>query len=352
MAVTIDSAKERLLKSAKNEFRDAGYSLSDNDLNSSSFDFIAKKNPSYIHEKPIKIIIRVLSELDLFKKHSSTELQLITHLIQGKPLLIAKFANGKKISYATLYRRHNVPAVSLQTLRMFLKKRVPKNTFTVTKFAYRGGIYVSLSSDRFLERRSQLKQNISFLAEKIGVSRQTLYRYEKGTSFPKEGSYTKLTNIMGDDLDQPIDIFEESNQLSVSSFENFSKPRSQLQKEVTSYLQEKDLQIVWFRSEPFDGLSIDEQITDINDNDLRNVESIITGVSSTDDLKDHDRIILLNKLSQFLGKRAIWFDDGEETSETHAYKNSGLFTVLSISELERMGNDEFTKFIKQKKGSC
>ena len=161
MAVTIDSEKKKLLRSTKIEFRDAGYSLSDNELNSASFDFIAKKNPSQKHEKPLKIIIRVLSELDLFKKHSSIELQLITRLIQGKPLLIAKYANGKRISFATLYRRHNVPAVSLQTLRMFLKKKMSKNSFTVTKFAHRGGIYVNLSSDRFLQRRSQLKQNIS-----------------------------------------------------------------------------------------------------------------------------------------------------------------------------------------------
>ena len=350
MAATIDSEKEKLLRSTKIEFRDAGYSLSDNDLNSSSFDFIAKKESAQIHEKPIKIIIRVLSELDLFKKHSSIELQLITQLIQGNPLLIAKFANGKTISYATLYRRHNVPAISLPTLRMFLKKSPSKKSFNVTKFAYRGGIYVNLSSDRFLKRRSQLEQNIRFLADKIGVSRQTLYRYEKGISSPKEDSYNRLINIMGDDLDQPIDIFEDSNQLSPTTFGRFCKPRSQLQKEVNNYLQEKDLHIVWFKAEPFDGLSIDEQITDINEKELQNIDSIITGVSSTDELKDHDRIILLNKLSQFLGRRAIWFDDGEKISETRIHKKFGLFTVLSISELERMGNEEFYELIKKKKG--
>jgi predicted transcriptional regulator len=346
MASSVDMSREELLNCTKDKFRGAGYSLSDEEIYSPSFDFIAKKPNLLLPAKPIKILIRVIAELDLFKKQRSLELQLIAKLIQGNPLLIAEFASGKRIRFSTLYRRHNVPAISLQTLHLFLMNESIDQT-NITKYAHRGGIYVNLSTRRFIERRKKLELDIRKLSEKIGISRQSLYNYEKGISSPKIESYSRIMNVMGDDLEHQIEIFKQKDdQIDFSTFKTHYKPRSQLQKEISGYLEEKDVEVLWFRSEPFDGLSVDDTQSTKEKQNLKPANSIITGVSSTDGEKNINRQQLLNKLSQFLGKRAIWFDEKELDIDTQTFKGTKLFTVLSISELERMGHEEFLHFLK------
>ena len=74
--------------------------------------------------------------------------------------------------------------------------------------------------------------------------------------------------------------------------------------------------------------------------------SIITGVTSENEEKDKDRLSLLNKLSYFLGKKGIWFEDEETGNKSSSIKTTDFFTILSISDLERMGNEELLKFLK------
>ena len=349
MSVKEDTHRNELLNSTKLEFRNAGYTLSDNDISSSSFDFIVKKKEIQTPLIPKKMIIRVLAELDLFKRHTSQELQLIAKLIQGKPLLIAKFSTGKRIKPATLYRRHNVPAISLQTLKSFLQDELSKKSPQITKLTKRGGIFVNLSTSRFVERRKQLELDISLLAEKIGVSRQSLYKYERGKSSPKLDSYARIFEIMGIDLEQPINIFEKPKKSTDDldfTIKELCKPKSQRQKEITGYLQEKEIQILWLRQEPVDGIIVNEQREIIDKSEINPGTTIITGVSSTNEEKDHDRLLLLNKLARFLGKKAIWFEDEESDKESKFIKTTDFFTILTISDLEHMGNEELLKSLK------
>lgn len=348
MALKTNYPKDDLLHHAKSEFLDAGYSLSDDKISSSSFDFIAKKASTVYPERPIKIITRVLAELDLFKKQASIELQLIANLIRGKPLLIAQFATGKKVKNATLYRRHNVPAISIQTLQLFLKEfSLAANTFNITRYAQRGGIYVNLSKERFIERRKRLELDIQNLADKIGISRQSLYKYERGLSSPKLDSYQRIKKIMGDNLDHPLDLFTETNKnLETSSYKDMCSPKSQLQKEVAGYLYEKDIEVLWFKSEPFDGISLSETQDDTDNRVINPENTIITGVSSIDNERENNRIHILNKLSHFLGKRAIWFVDTASDKKTQNSESAKFFTILSIAELERMGNEEFLSLLQ------
>ncbi len=345
MSVKANTHKNELLNSAKREFRNAGYTLSDNSINSSSFDFIAKKNENQTPFETKKMIIRVLAELDLFKIHTSQDLRLIAKLIQGNPLLIAKFATGKRIKPSTLYTRHEVPAISLQTLRTVLHDEVSGKGPKITKITRRGGIFVNLSTSRFIERRKQLGLDISLLADRLGISRQSLYKYEKGDSKPKLESYARIIEIMGLDLDHPVDIFKKTDKDLDFDINEIFKPKSSLQKEISGYLQEKGIQILWFRKELFDGMFVNEHQEEVNKSDINTGTSIITGVTSTNEEKDNDRILLLDKLSYFLGKKGIWFEDEESGKESKSIKTTNFFTILTISDLERMGNKELSKFL-------
>ena len=151
---------------------------------------------------------------------------------------------------------------------------------------------------------------------------------------------------MGDNLDHPLDLFTEtSKKIETSNFKDICSPKSQLQKEVAGYLYEKDIEVLWFKSEPFDGISLSETQDDTDKSGINPENTIITGVSSIDNEREDNRIQLLNKLSLFLGKRAIWFVDAVPAKNTQNSKTSKFLTILSISELERMGNKEFLRLL-------
>ena len=352
MSIQEIMTKEKLVTQTKNEFQKAGYSLWNENFQSSAFDFIAKKN-DLINEKsnPKKIITKVVVDLDFFKKQNSIDLQLISKLISGFPLLISHSATQKHIKKGTLYRRHNVSAISLKTLQMFLQYEKGLESAKISKFTHRGGVYVNLSKEEFKTRRRQLQLDMTVLAKKVGISRQSLYKYEKGESFPKTKYFKILCEILGNNLDVAIDILENQFiDICQQTLKDYKQPRSQLQKEITNYLAEKEFDVLWFKSEPFDGLSKPNTSPSPSKDQTDTIYPVITGVTSSKDDDDIDRLLLISSLSRFLQKRAIWFlDDDYDLKNIDSTHEVPQLTMINISDLEGMGHNDFKNILNEKK---
>ncbi|MFX1505581.1 MAG: helix-turn-helix domain-containing protein [Promethearchaeota archaeon] len=352
MSVQETMTKDKLITQTKNEFHKAGYSLWNVNFQSSAFDFIARKD-DLVSEKSNqqKIITKVVVDLDFFKKQNSIDLQLISKLISGFPLLISHSATQKHIKKGTLYRRHNISAISLKTLQMFLQYEKGLESAKISKFTHRGGIYVNLSKEEFKTRRRQLQLDMTILAKKVGISRQSLYKYEKGESFPKTKYFKILCKILGNNLDVPIDILENQfKDICQQTLEDYKKPRSQLQKEITNYLADKEFDVLWFKSEPFDGLSKPITSDPSSKDPVDTIYPVITGVTSSNDEDDSDRLLLINSLSKFLQKKAIWFlDDDYDLKTIGSSQHVQQLTMINISDLEGMGHIDFKNMLNEKK---
>ncbi|MHA2223951.1 MAG: helix-turn-helix domain-containing protein [Candidatus Hodarchaeales archaeon] len=345
MSIQETVTKDMLIDKSEIEFQKAGYSIWRENINSNTFDFIASKSKlNNYNPTSQRIITKVLTDLDFFKKRTSIELQLISKLISGFPLLVAHSATGKNIEEATLYRRHDVSAISIKTLQLFLQYERGLETKKISKFAHRGGVLVNLSKERFKERRRRLKLDMTILAKKSGISRHSLYKYEKGKSFPKKQYFNILSQILGDNLDIPLNILETRfKSLCLDTLKDYKHPQSKLKKEVTNYLTEKGISVLWFKSEPFDALS--ESLKKIKGEN--SFHPIITGVTSSDEKNDFKRIFLIKSLSKFLQKKAIWFTDDNSEYQDSIMGFSSI-TTISISDLERMAFEDFEKLFNKK----
>ncbi|MHA2202084.1 MAG: helix-turn-helix domain-containing protein [Candidatus Hodarchaeales archaeon] len=352
MSIQEPITKEKLVTQTKSEFQKAGYSLWNENFQSNAFDFIAKKKDLMsVKSSQHQIITKVVVDLDLFKKQTSIDLQLISKLVTGFPLLISHYATSKHIKKGTLYRRHNVSAISLRTLQMFLQYERGLESAKISKFTHRGGVYVNLSKEKFKTRRKQLKLDMTILAKKAGITRQSLYKYEKGESFPKTKYFKILSKILGNNLDVPLDILENQfNDECQYTLKDYKQPRSKLQKEITNYLADKEFDVLWFRSEPFDGLSKPNTNPSPSKNRIDTTYPMITGVTSSKDEDDSDRFLIIKSLSRFLQKKAIWFlDDDNNFEELDSSKDNSQLTVINISDLEGMGHIDFKKILNKKK---
>ncbi|WP_455143642.1 helix-turn-helix domain-containing protein [Candidatus Hodarchaeum mangrovi] len=349
MALQEPVTKNLLIDLSKVEFLKAGYSLWEDSGKSQAFDYIAVEDSNLdVSQTPNKIITKNIVDFDFFKKHVSIQLLLISKLISGVPLLIGLYSSGKEISDLTLYRRHNISAISLETLRKLLHSERGSKFLKISKFAHRGGIFVNLSHDLFKERRERLKLEMSIISNLTGISRHALYRYEKGESFPKIESFILLSEILGEDLDVPIEIFEvKTENITQETLNNFKLPRSKLQKEVADYLAEKEFSVLWFKSEPFDGLSEPNIEGNLNIR-KKNSFPILTGVATPDESINSNRIQTIESLSRFLKKKAFWFTEDENISNSTCIEDLS-FKILHISDLESMPPEEFFKLIKSEK---
>ncbi|MHA1974977.1 MAG: helix-turn-helix domain-containing protein [Candidatus Hodarchaeales archaeon] len=334
--------KDELATLSKEAFLNADYSLWNDDQQSQAFDFIALKRKDGCPEDPIKIVTKVVIDLDFFKKQVSLQLQLISRLISGFPLLISQKSSGKDINDLTLYRRHDVPAITIETLKRFLHEEPNLDHPKISRFAHRGGIYVNISKRKLRQRREELDLEIKVISHKTGISRFALYRYEKGDCCPKLENFRLLTKVLGKDLDLPIDMFKSNFKfVSKQILDSFKRPKSRLQKEISNYLSEKEFNVLWFKSEPFDGL------TEPTDNSMQKDKPevpypILAGVSTQDRILDLDRIQSIISLSKFLRKKAFWFTEDESSIN----QGKSHILIVNISDLESMGSNEFKKLIK------
>ncbi len=343
--------REKLVFQTMTEFQRAGYTLWSEMAKSSVFDFIAKKTiDRIVGINQQRIIAKVVVDLDLFKKQTSIELQLISKLISGFPLLVAHSADGKNIEEETLYRRHEVSAVSLKTLSKYLQFERGTKSAKISNFAHRGGVYVNLSKEKLKAQRKSKQLDMTHLAEEIGISRHSLYKYERGESFPKIENFKRLCTILNcDNLDIPLDIFEtQFKGVHEDTLKDYKQPRSKLQKEIGIYLAEKDFNVLWFKSKPFDGLS--EPIMEELSSDIisKGPYPIITGVTSKNEKNDSYRFVLINSLSEFLRKKAVWFIE-DDINDVESHEESSYISIVNISDLEGMALIDFIALLNKKK---
>ncbi len=86
MSIQETVTKDMLIDKSEFEFQKAGYSTWRENFNSNTFDFIASKDKLNDYNLTSqRIIAKVLTDLDFFKKRTSIELQLISKLISFNP---------------------------------------------------------------------------------------------------------------------------------------------------------------------------------------------------------------------------------------------------------------------------
>ena len=177
--------------------KDAGFAVSRVCCSRPScFDFAAKKADK-------TVLIKVQSEGDSFTRWDSHELRVIAGRLSAATLLVSKEAHGKPLEEDTVYSRYSVYVVTEKTIRNIgLEATEPLIN------AGPGGYFVKIDGALVEQRRKELGLSIGRLAEMIGVSRRTLYGYERSMAKASVNSAYKLANILGAPVAKPVNLFE------------------------------------------------------------------------------------------------------------------------------------------------
>ena len=162
----------------------------------SCFDFATRKNDT-------AVLVKVTSDVDAFSPHSARELKVIAGRVSAASLLISQQAHGKPLEDDTVYSRNGIFVVTEKTIRNIALK-----TANPLIYAGPGGYSVEVDGELVERRRKELGLSIGKLAVMIGVSRRTLYGYERGMAKASVKSAYKLAETLGVPVAKPINVLE------------------------------------------------------------------------------------------------------------------------------------------------
>ena len=178
-------------------FKDAGFQISQVCCSRQScFDFAIRKNDT-------AVLVKVNSDVDTFSSHSAHELKVIADRFSASSLLISQQTHGKLLEDDTVYSRNGIFVVTEKTIRNIAFK-----TANPLIYASPGGYSVEVDGELVEKRRKELGLSIGKLAVMIGVSRRTLYGYERGMAKASVKSAYKLAETLGVPVAKPINVLE------------------------------------------------------------------------------------------------------------------------------------------------
>jgi putative transcriptional regulator len=166
----------------------------------SCFDFVARKNRTLVFVKS-QTDLSSLSAQDLY------ELRLISENLSAASLLICDHSRERPLEDDTVYTRHGVVAVTSETF-----KNVLVHGLSPLIQANPGGYYVEIDSQALRQRRQELGLSAGEVAKMVGISRRTIYGYERGMIKASVPAAYNMIRTLGIPVAKQVNILEKSKE--------------------------------------------------------------------------------------------------------------------------------------------
>ncbi|NHJ39719.1 MAG: helix-turn-helix domain-containing protein, partial [Asgard group archaeon] len=167
-------------------------------------DLVAKR-------QTLLVLIKLLLNIDSFREEQAFELNKLASMLNGFPLIVGqKIRKNVDIEDGVVYKRYEIPTVSVETLRDLMLNNLPPMVF-----AHRGGYKVRFDGDLLKKKRLEQELSLSDLEHitDIHISKTTIYEYEKGTVFADPGIAIKLEEFFKEQFIFAINLFKEFEQI-------------------------------------------------------------------------------------------------------------------------------------------
>jgi putative transcriptional regulator len=149
------------------------------------------------------VLVKVIDDLADLPKSEVNELQGASSTIETTPLIIAENWGGEKLSDFVAYSIYNSYAITPDTLEGLLSGKGQVYVKTA-----KDGYHVSISGEKLKEARLEKGLSLGNVAEYVGVSRKTIYEYERESLEPNIERGKRLLELFGSNILSPIDLFE------------------------------------------------------------------------------------------------------------------------------------------------
>jgi putative transcriptional regulator len=186
--------KSSLVSEVTSALEEVGYHVIDCVGLRSCFDLIAKRDRL--------LFIKVLANVDGLTRKACADLQHAASVTSAIPIVVGDHTKAAKLLDSVVYERYGVRVVNLETLKEVTHEKPP------SVYSVRGNYCIRIDHSLLVRMRHRLELSQQELADNLGVSKQTVHRYEFSGRMSREVA-DKLMRFLEDDISLPEDIFSQ-----------------------------------------------------------------------------------------------------------------------------------------------
>ncbi|HDD26340.1 MAG TPA: helix-turn-helix domain-containing protein [Acidilobales archaeon] len=146
------------------------------------------------------LIIKIQSDAKKLKRDELEDLIKSSKVLNALPIVISKFSGSNELEDHVIYIKNNVFIMNEKTFKGVV---VERNTYV---FNVKGNYLVKVDGKRLRRLREGLGLSLGDVAKELGVTRKTVYEYERESFTATVSTAVRLINVFGDDVIEPIDI--------------------------------------------------------------------------------------------------------------------------------------------------
>lgn len=271
-----------------------------------SFDIVARRNL-------IVLIIKALVNLDTFSEEHAWDLKILSKALKATPLVVGAKTKIGPVENSTVYTRHGINCISLDTLEdLFIEGNPP------LVYADRGGFFVEIDGSLIREEREKRGMSIGHLADLIGVSKSSIYEFENVNKRINIESVLKIEKELDVGITKPIYIIKvtDKKELDDLAEKSIDKAKSDLEKIVLGDLSDRGFEVFPTKRTPFNAL-------------LKEREILITGITNITTNLFEKKAEIVASISEITEKDAMFVVDAKRIK-----KNIKGVPILTQKEIK------------------
>ncbi len=188
------------------------------------------------------VFARVVLDASSLSREDANELRASAHAYNASPIVVAKYVYGYEAEDDVVYERHGLYIVSVEGLRQIARD---EPLYILNSH----GVYtVRVNPEKLRRMREEHGMSLGELADRLGVSRKTVYEYERGTMRLSIDKAIKLLDIFGEEVFEPIDVLEVPTEETY----DLGEPDIRLEEMIIEYLRSRGYNVVHLRRTPID----------------------------------------------------------------------------------------------------
>jgi len=165
---------------------DAHFQVSDCSQVRSCFDLLARRDD-------MLLLIKILGNIEGVTYRLAAELKNVARSLSGTPLIIGDHMKTSPLAAGIIYTRYGVTVMNMESLSEMLSQKIP------LVYSIRGNYCVHIDCSLLSKIRKKENYTQEELAERLSVSKQSIYRYESSGRITLEIA-ERLVELLKEDL--------------------------------------------------------------------------------------------------------------------------------------------------------
>lgn len=242
------------------------------------------------------IFLKIYANIGNTCLNDAAELQKISGCFSALPLIVGERTRRKPLEDDTVYSRYDVCVITAKTL----EDMVLRGVHPLVE-AGPGGYYIKLDGNLIKKRRQELGLSVGKLAEMVGISRRTLYGYERGMAKASVPAAYRLEWFLGAPVVQTTEVNHGPEKLCLLATARRLISKHRLLKAVFRKFSQFDFKVTSIGRAPFDFIA----------RCPRDEVKIIGGVADEGERNLDQRIEEITSLGEIIGAHAVFICHGE-----------------------------------------